>query len=65
MYIKHIGLDANMFKWVNKITLQKDHDSFFSLIIIIFSYERIFEWNHLQHVIKNTYSFSNTSYVLC
>jgi len=34
---------------------------FFSL----FSYERIFEWNLLQLVIKNTYSHPNRSHVLC
>jgi hypothetical protein len=30
-----------------------------------FSYERIFEWNSLQLIIKNTYSRPNKSHVLC
>ncbi len=30
-----------------------------------FSYKRIFEWNLLQLVIKNTYSCPNRSHVLC
>ncbi len=34
---------------------------FFSL----FSHERIFEWNLLQFVIKNTYNFPNRPHVFC
>jgi hypothetical protein len=52
--------------------IEKSHQDYFTkgLWILLsffftFSYERIFEWNLLQLIIKNTYSYPNRSHILC
>jgi len=50
-------------KGANEITLQNDYESF--VVFSIFSHERVFEWNLLQLIFKNTYSCPNKSPILC